>query len=369
MKKRCWLVSFILSHVFAFADFSPSIIAQLDAAFDEAFSVFPIIGCTAAVWVPGQDGTWAKTRGVANINAGRPLLYNDVTPIGSITKSFTGIVILQLVDENLLTLDESITRFNLNIPNSDNITVRMLLNHTSGLFDYLQNPAVLQRLDEDDKQYFSPQELIAYAVAEPPLFAPGTAVSYSNTNFVALGIIAEQLTGNSIGDEIQTRITIPLQLQYTYLPTTVFPKGEYTHGYTTDGVLLKDFTYFSPSVTWASGGIFSNLRDLKTWVEALGTGALISPETFAQQLIIVPPPPFFGPAEPFAGSGLGVLVLGPFIGHTGGTQAVSAAAYYYPAQEATIVVIFNEFYVIHPNLADYLFFKLSKVVFPNDVPW
>lgn len=111
------------------ADFSPEIVAQLDAVFEAASA--EIGGIIAGVWVGDQD-TWVRTKGPANIPANRPLLYADKFRIGSVTKTFTTTVLLQLVSEGLISLDESIERFNLGVPNANNITIRMLCDHTSG---------------------------------------------------------------------------------------------------------------------------------------------------------------------------------------------------------------------------------------------
>ena len=138
--------------------------------------------------------------------------------IGSITKTFTGTVILQLVDEGKLRLDDPIAKYQPEVPNGANITIRQLLQMTSGLFNYTDDPAWNQALDANRQRVWSPQELVAIALAHPPYFAPGTDFHYSNTNTVLLGLIIEQITGNNVADEFARRIFTPLGMRETVMP-------------------------------------------------------------------------------------------------------------------------------------------------------
>ena len=152
--------------------------------------------------------------------ADHTLTPNDQFRMGSNTKTMVATVILQLVAEHKLALANPVSKWLPGlIPNGQAITVRMLLNHTSGLFNYTQDPAVLKAFTGRDARQWTPRQLIAAAVKHKPLFAPGKEYSYSNTNYIALGLVAEKATGQSLGNLIQERIARPLGLKNTYLVT------------------------------------------------------------------------------------------------------------------------------------------------------
>ena len=123
--------------------------------------------------------------------------------IGSITKSFTGTVVLQLVDEGWLGLDDPISRHLAGVPNGDNITIRQLLNMTSGLYNYSEDRGFNESLDADPGRVWTPEELLAIGLGRQPYFPPGTGFHYSNTNSVLLGKLVEAGDGRSIGTGIR----------------------------------------------------------------------------------------------------------------------------------------------------------------------
>ncbi|MFD4355593.1 serine hydrolase domain-containing protein [Nocardia sp. NPDC058518] len=141
--------------------------------------------------------------------------------IGSITKTFVATVVLQLVDEGKVTLDGSIAaHLPEPIPGGDRITVRQLMNHTSGLYDYMKEPGMsTNRWRGDDRfRTHAPRDLLATAVGHDPYFAPGARFRYSNTNYIALGLLIEHVTGHRYGDEIRDRVLTPLRLTATTVP-------------------------------------------------------------------------------------------------------------------------------------------------------
>src|SRR5439155_485516 len=152
------------------------------------------------------------TSGLAEIPNKRPMRANDRFKIASITKSYTATVLLQLVGEGKLSLSDSVEqRLPGLVPGGDGITVKQLLNHTSGIFDFEQDPSIFKPYYAGHFDYYwSMRQLVKHAVAHKPLFAPGERQSYSNTNYVLAGLIIEAVTGKPIGTALRNRIFRPL---------------------------------------------------------------------------------------------------------------------------------------------------------------
>ena len=229
--------------------------------------------------------------------ADHTLAASDRFRMGSNTKTMVATVILQLVAEHRLRLTDPVGKWLPGlIPNGNAITVRMLLNHTSGLFNYTFDPEVLKAFTGQDTRIWTPRQLIAAGVRHDPMFAPGAGYSYSNTNYVALGLVAEKATGHTLGDLIQERIARPLRLKDTHLGTRA--GGNLAHGYEPDaahiGPLLPpgvpagtafagparpagyvDTTGINPSTEWAAGGMVSTARDWARFDSALLSGKLL----------------------------------------------------------------------------------------------
>jgi len=229
------------------------------------------------------------------------LTPDDQFRMGSNTKTMVAALVLQLVAAHTLSLDDSAQKWLPGmIPNgSAPITIRMLLNHTSGLFNYVDDPRIVKVLTGQDTRIWTPQELLAVAVSHPPLFAPGAEYSYSNTNYVALGLILEKATGQSLANLIQDRIAKPLGLTGTYLaPDTPDPADtRLADGYEPDAAILAPLlppyapagtsfagpargdyvntTWDNVSANWAAGGIVSTAADWARFQSALVSGKLI----------------------------------------------------------------------------------------------
>jgi len=248
---------------------------------------------------------------------------------GSISKSFVSTIALQLVGESRLRLDDTVERWRPGlVPGGKNITLRQLLNHTSGLFDFTQDDAFLERVFTDPLQPVKPQELVAVSNAHPPVFAPGTNWSYSNTNYIVVALILERVTHQTVSQLIERRITRPLGLGDTYLPeTSPDIKGRYAHGYfppslTGDGYL--DVTRITASWIGAAGALVSNEDDLRRFYQALLGGKLLRPTQLAQMKTFVP-------VQNGYGYGLGLYRLqtpcGPMWGHDGSLPGYQTIAW------------------------------------------
>jgi D-alanyl-D-alanine carboxypeptidase len=296
-------------------------------------------GLTAAgaagvqVRIHDEQGGWAGSAGVRELHGGK-VPANGRFRVGSITKTFVSTVVLQLVGEGALALDDPAARYLPEYGLDPRITVRMLLQHTSGLFNYTGEPnpdgtveegIPLSGNDFAENRFrtYDPDELIAVALARPARFEPGTSWSYSNTNYILAGQLIERLTGTSYATQIRQRILRPLGLRETVLPgTRPDIPGPHAHGYYAyrDGHRLRVLDVSRINPTWASsaGEIISTTRDLDRFITALFDGELLPAELLAEMREALP----IGPAN---GYGLGLESLdagqdcgGVYQGHTGG---------------------------------------------------
>ncbi|MEV4744234.1 serine hydrolase domain-containing protein [Streptomyces sp. NPDC049555] len=274
---------------------APAHAAPAHAATPRTTALQQALDATVAAGVPGavvevREGrkVWSGTSGVAQLGSGRQVKAGDRFRAGSVTKSFVATVVLQLVAEGKLRLDDPVER---HLPglvpagtHGERVTVRQLLNHTSGLPDFLtdvllQKPDAIRTLKTAD---YTPRELVALAVEKGWKFDPGAqgAWGYSNTNYVVLGLMVERLTGHSLGQELNRRIIQPLHLTGTSFPTTPQLPGPHLNGYEwLDGATATptDLTEFSPATIWSAGTLISTTHDLNSFYRALADGKLLPP--------------------------------------------------------------------------------------------
>ncbi len=216
----------------------------------------------AILYVRDGDKTTRITAGYGDLAHKTPMRADNHFKIASLTKTYTATLVLQLVQEGSLRVGDNVERWLPSVvPNGRNITVHMLLNHTSGLADFDSDPRYLKPyLSGNLGYYWSPRQLVKLAMAHKPLFPPGktTHEAYSNTDYVLLGLIIEKITGRSLGAEMQRRIFTPLHLNETSFPTKPGLKSPYAHGYMVLGKPPAiDVTRLSPSMSPASGAIIS----------------------------------------------------------------------------------------------------------------
>ena len=276
----------------------------------------------AAARIRDEDGVTQAGSGVADLRNGRPMRPGLHYRVGSLTKPFVATVVLQLVAEGRLSLQDTVERWLPGIlPYGDQVTIRELLSHTSGVPDYTLEPII--RLYTDPQARFrawTPRELVALVADQPPDFPPGTAWSYSNTGYILAGMIIEAATGHKLGRELARRILRPLGLRNTFFPINrpTIPRP-YARGYSLplgqeQGPLL-DFTVLNPSVAWAAGALVSNLGDLEHFFRALLGGRLLPPRLLTAMTTPVPT------GQPGFGYGLGLIVIdtpaGRLLGHDG----------------------------------------------------
>lgn len=341
--------------------FSQDIQAQLEAAVTARMSDYSIPGAIVGVWVPGQ-GEWVVGRGKADVETGQAPVVTDKVRIGSVTKTFIATTVLLLAEEGKLNLDDKLLQYEPQLPNADNITIRQLLNMTSGLFNYTNDTGLWEKETANPQNAWTAQELVDIAISHPPSFPPGQQYEYCNTNYILLGMIIEKITGNKIGDEIKKRIIDKLGLTNTSFADTGEMTGQYAHGYMPANADdpgskdLKDITNGNPSWGWAAGAMISNLDDMKIWVKALAEGTLLTPEMHQQQVSFVSPnTPQYG---------LGVMNGGIVIGHSGEILGYNSSVYFAPKNEVTIIVFINRYPSKDEGAADMVMADLVKIVGP-----
>lgn len=285
----------------------------------------------------------SATAGTADIATGADITQSARFRVGSLTKTYVATVVLQLVGEKRVALDSPIERY---LPglldNGKRITVRQLLNHTSGVPDYTQHPSLLAGITSG--RVYTPRELIALGNSMPRSYAPGARWSYSNTNYIVAGLLVEKVTGRKLATVLENRIFRPLNLRHTSF-ATVTP-ADTAHGYlpaewnpAQDG-RPYDVTAVNASHAWAAGAIVSNASDVSTFYRALFGARLLAPAQLRAMKTTVAE----DPADPQSRFryGLGIErvrdACGVNWGHTGAIFGYSTAAYWNERTDRSFVV-------------------------------
>ncbi|WP_193776067.1 serine hydrolase domain-containing protein [Streptomyces sp. E2N166] len=242
----------------------------------------------------GPGGVTSRTVGVRDRVSGAAMDTSARFRIGSVSKTFSTVVLLQMVDEGKLELDRPVNRYLPGLLPDDRITVRHLLTHRSGLADYTEamfNETV-PGFEAVRNRVFSYQELVDLSLAEPRTTEPGAAYKYSNANFVVVGMLIEKLTGRSVRAAYQQRVIEPLRLRQTsYVHPKTRIKGSHVRGYLhpdESGAPLVDST--EQTVSWAqtAGAFISSPGDLNTFTSALMRGRLLSPAMMNAMTTVTP---------------------------------------------------------------------------------
>jgi D-alanyl-D-alanine carboxypeptidase len=315
---------------------------RLQAALDQELNALRIPGMQAYVRRP--DGkTWSGASGTVDLKRRQPMTPEHILRVGSITKTFTAVIVLKLVEQGLISLEDPLSKWFPDFPNAGQITVRMLLNHTSGIPEFI--PSILMK-SIVPSQYWSPEQVVEIAAGLKPPFTPGSGWSYSNANYVLLGLIAERMTGKSFIQLLHEIIIDPLGLQNTYFIPYEDAPPALVPGWDRDlskfpGMLdigVKNTSWATAAFT--SGALASNANDVGTFYEALFGGKLLSPESMNEMTDFAP-----APNEGFAeqtGYGLGLMqmIIGgrELVGHVGQFMGATAIAAVAPENGFIIVV-------------------------------
>jgi D-alanyl-D-alanine carboxypeptidase len=306
-----------------------SILANHQAAGD-------FVGARMAVL--DSDGTISEaTAGTTTVDpASGPVDLDTPWNVGSVTKTFVAVVVLQLAEQGLIDLDAGIEGYMPDLAGADRITPRQLLQHTSGLNEYINDPTVRN----DVQREWAPSELIAVAEAAGRVGEPGGAHHYANTNFIVLGEIIRQVTGKSWEDELKTRIVEPLGLTGTKVMHDERPAGYVV----VDGAFVDATHVASPSIGGAAGQLMSTDRDLLRFAAALADGRLLSPASQTAMQTLVPADDLsqFGIVHSY-GLGLEQFATDAVTidGHMGTGESQSAFVGYDAAHHTAVAVMTN----------------------------
>lgn len=269
---------------------SPEHPAQV--ALRAAVDRLPAVGAASAQFrVSSGDTTIIVQSGVTELGGDEPVPTDGRFRIACITKMFVSTVVLQLVGESRIELDAPIESYLPGLlPEGGRVTVRSLLQHTSGLYnhaDAFQRPS--KRFERDRYRSFEAAKLVAIAAEKPLNFEPGSAFEYSNTNYIVLGLLIREVTGRGYAEEIQARILDPLGLKSTVLPGEE-PRilGPHARGYMKIDGRSVDVTEMNPSEASSAGEMISTTADLDRFLVALVTGQLLRPSEFEEMTRAVP---------------------------------------------------------------------------------
>jgi D-alanyl-D-alanine carboxypeptidase len=299
-------------------------------------------GATARI--TDENGTWTATSGTADLDTGAPMPANGAFRAASVTKSLVATVVLQLEDEGALALDDPLDELLPGaLPGGGDVTVYQLLTHTGGLADYIADP-----LFQDPENYlrrgFTPEELVEIAARQEPHGAPGE-LAYANVNYVLLGMVVEELTGDTLGDALTDRVLEPAGMHRSYLPVhETGLRGRHASGYyrLAGQQDLTEATELDPSFAWAAYGLVSTPKDIERFYRALWDGDLLPAASLARMREMVPGPDFF-----VSGYGLGLermdLTCTRPEGHTGSMPGFSTFAFLTPDGERQVTISINAF--------------------------
>ena len=305
-------------------------------------------GAVVYVDVPGK-GTWETALGTSDLSTGAPMSRSFYTRIGSVTKTFTAETILRLVDAGKLSLNDPVAKYQPEVlgvkgGGAAHITIRELLNMSSGFFDFQEDPAFITLGTNRPDTAFDPDYVISVAMKHPLYFTPGTDFHYSNTNTVLLGLIIQQVAGEPVADAFYQQLFGPLGMSQSSFPDRTSSAIPLPHarGYyfatPEEAAALgtpTDETTWNPSWGWTAGAGISTVRDLAIWARALGSGQLLKPATFAQQKQFIAVP------GSTARYGLGMFDFDGYFGHNGSLPGYTTFVAFQPITHRTIVVITN----------------------------
>ncbi|TDD37344.1 class A beta-lactamase-related serine hydrolase [Nonomuraea terrae] len=337
---RAGLLACLMAGVLGVA--APSQAGVVSAVTDQRALVQEALDAMVAAGAPGvlarvddPHGHWIATSGVADLRTGEAVPRNARFRVASLTKSVIATIVLQLAEEHRLSLDRPVGAWLPGIvAGADRITVRQLLNHTSGLADYVAHPEFKDAMVYGGRTY-RPEQLIGYAEELGPVSEPGQRFAYSNAGYIVLGLLVERVTGDRLETEMSRRVLRPAGMSHSYLPLTEPAiRGPHATGYyLPTGVdpgapgALRPITELNPSFAWAAYGLVSDARDINRFYHALFGGRLVGEGSLRQMREGVGTPQ--APVFPYYGLGLEAagLTCGVTWGGTGSIPGYQTMAF------------------------------------------
>jgi CubicO group peptidase (beta-lactamase class C family) len=303
------------------------------------------------------DGQEIVTEALGESMTGVPATTDMHFRNGAVAISYVSTLLLRLVDQKVVTLDDPLATWMPDLPDADQVTLRMLANMTAGYPDFVQNPKLDEMLYADPFHQWTPEEQIEVGLSTPRVFAPGTNWDYSHTNYVILGLALEKITGQPLDVALQEQVLAPMGLRNTVAWATPEISEPVLHAFSSErrpalGIpagtrFYEESTYWNPSWTLARGSIqTTDIVDLTTSAVAIGEGTLLSPESHQAQIA----PDLLGFGSPLKGCpnchtldetysyGLGVVLSGDWIVQNPLFAGYGGVMAYLPAQKIAIAV-------------------------------
>jgi len=297
-------------------------------------------GLVAGIWAPNEGIEFVYTTGYSNLETKAPMVSDMIFRIASNTKTITITVLLQLVDEGLIDLDDSLSDYLPDFPRATEVTIEMLTNMRSGIFNYTESDEFFNIISNYPTRTWTTEEFIKIAAGQPYYFNPGSGFHYSNSNTIIIGKIIEIITGSSLEYNIKTRIFDPLNLTNTmYLVGGTQIPGNHSSAYYAGDYEpeLPDLSeYFDNSYSGAAGAVISNIYEVKTYVKALVEGQFISPELQIKRLDCHE----IGAANGLK-YGMGIFEYKGFHGHNGGMFGYTSLMIHSLEKNCTIIIWYN----------------------------
>ncbi|HET8927432.1 MAG TPA: serine hydrolase domain-containing protein [Microbacterium sp.] len=336
------------------------LVSVLQQTLDDTMAEYNVPGAAVGVWIP-DEGSWTAVAGLADVRTNEPVTADMQWPIRSITKSYTVTLILQLVDEGVLNLDDTIDQYIDGITDGDTITLRELADMSSGNSDYFTDAFIQDFFVDDPDRLFTLDELNSYVVGQPAQFAPGTEKVYTNANTNLLGKVVEVATGQKYADVLNERILEPLgQTGTRYITDISTWTDPHALGYSPDetGTGWMD-QIPNISVLGPAGSMITSLDDARVWGEALAEGMLLDAATQAERQKGAP----LDAGPPYDIYALGMGQTDGWWGHNGEGLGYTAANFHNTQTGATIAVFFNlSDYKPKAHPADQLFRRLAAAI-------
>lgn len=316
--------------------------SSFQQALDDTRSAGQFPGVIARVVSP--RGSWTGTSGTRGKSESEQPSATDATRIGSLTKTMTATILLQLAAEKKLSLTETIDKYVPGMPHGSTATLRWLADMSSGIPSYTADAGWQQQVFSNPDKAWTPQELVDVVKDKPADFEPGHGWAYSNTNYVLLGMVIEQVTGENIADVFQARLFDPLGMTHSVFPTTSQIPTPHLSGITDQGMLAEqttDATNFSPTIAFTAGEVISTLEDLTTWGAALFTGTgILEPATQQERhdSIIRDIPPSYSETASY---GIGIGDKDGWWGHDGAIPGYTTSLFHNYTSGTTVIVVVN----------------------------
>jgi D-alanyl-D-alanine carboxypeptidase len=331
---------------------TPALRRSLQARLDQLRERYGVPGISVTILFP-DGSSWLGVSGLADVATATPVTPSTSFAIASVSKTFTAALVLALAQDGTIELDEPVRTYLPNLKVNARITVRQLLDHTSGLRDYFFHPTIDGALLKERGRRWDSADSLRYV--GKAYFKPGMGWHYSNTNYLVLGILAERVGEAPLGDQLRTRFLEPLGLRHTWYQPAEAPVSDVAHGYRfestdkaapaidlSDGSPLMPFTSVVTAAGGA-GGLASNSSDLARWARALYAGGVLSPESVDAILGDISRTEAYKPRVPY---GLGVQQVdidgAPTLGHSGRLLGFRSAVRWLPDQDIAIAVLTNQ---------------------------